>query len=240
MYIIIRQTNIMTNKSLVKQERSKKKWKKNEVYAVVSLIGAGSICTILVALSGLQENLGFPWNAYRYWELSLSYPSWHELAAGLGITFIIAMCAIFPVWKKNSLMYFFLYFWCGLQFYLTTIGPKFGFWSFRFLQTAPHVPIAICATIAIIWFVQYSKKFIQEKYLTASILSIILLIQLPSMIFSINAAWIAPVQIFTNTHPEKTLFNAFDYLNIYAQKNDIVITSFIIGNTLPAYNQSTE
>lgn len=167
----------------------------------------------------------------------LPSPSFWMYLIGYGLLWLLALIAIVKIFKNLQQKEFFLYAWLVTSLFLIYIPLNFQ----RRMVEGLHIPLTIFAGLGILYILDYLKKprFQGKKVIN----SLPILLVISSIVFLPLTNIQILAQDFYLYSTKKTLpyylskgqTESFDWIKNNVLINEIIISSYYMGNYIPAY-----
>lgn len=166
-------------------------------------------------------------------------PPFLYVIMGFGLVFLFSIVAAVHVFKhEKKEPFLFVFVWCALTLFLMYLPVSFQ----RRLVEGVHVPFCALAAYGIHAFFKHirEKKEAQGKtFDKQKVIRIILILASFSnicvFVSELKAIASTPFPYFLSTEMEQ----AFQFLNARANKNDVALSSYAVGNFIPARSGNT-
>lgn len=169
--------------------------------------------------------------------------SFYSIIFSFGLIFILALPAIYIIFRKKTKSLYFIVFWAILSF--VVIYLPFSF-QWRLILGA-QIPLVILATYFLFYiFEKYSKKNDKNIY-SFSYIKLTMPILLMVIIFISSLTTITQYSYYFKgiqnkqfpNYLDKGILNGIDWLDQNTNNNDIIFSSNIVGSFIPGRSGNT-
>lgn len=179
-----------------------------------------------------------PWKWIKDWEvLSPRITPFFEWVGFVGPTFLLALPAMAVVFLRRGMARMLL-----LGFALVTIfgifsrlPQSFGIISFRFFGVPLHVPFGIFAADTLLG----ANRLLRLRLLAPVVAAFLLALSLPLYFQSLEVQIKKYATNVINVYAPQPWYEAMRWLDENTDPDDIVLSSFLTGNTIPAISGNT-